>query len=140
MPAEIQKLGEGFYAISRIHAAGHRTPGGQILAGPDCIQFPFRRPGDPAGYNLDPADVITVLREHLLGSNPAAAAKLQEAAELLGAPAAAAATPAVDPLVGPDFPAAAVRRSGRPRRQGPPQEGGRTAVYGGGDDDEGGDE
>jgi hypothetical protein len=83
MPTEIQKHGEGFYSITRIHSAGHRTPGGQMLAGTDTIIFPFQRPGDMAGYNLDPRDVLSVLVMHLEENHPAAADKLRDAADIL---------------------------------------------------------
>ena len=77
----ITKHGEAFYTLDRLHCTGHRDKDGRILSALGAIAFAFRRPGDPAGTNLDPVDVLNVLSDHLAG-HPAAAC-IAEAAELL---------------------------------------------------------
>jgi hypothetical protein len=64
----ITKYGDDFYALERLHCSGHRDKDGRILAGPGALVFAFQREDDPPHMNVNPADVLEVLHEHLMGT------------------------------------------------------------------------
>ena len=98
------KYGEGFYILDGPrHFKGHTTPAGNPLACPGQPCLAFKREGDPIGLNLDPADVLGVLVDHLEGT-PAGVQLAAALETLVSAP--------VDPSPEPTK-----RKAGRPKSE-----------------------